>query len=144
MSNAALRGETPFGVNEMAQTPFEMPQQFRDLAEQNIKQMSTGYGQMMDMMNQAAGAWFGAMPPSAMTESLKTVQGRTAEFAKANGDAAFALAKDVAKAASIQDVFALQTAFAQKQMQALVMQTQELGALASQAAQKASKMPTGM
>ena len=123
----------------MAQSPFEMPQQFRDLAEQNIKQMSSGYGQMMEMMNQAVGTWFGALPANAMTDSLKTVQQRAAEFAKANADAAFALAKDVAKTSNIQDVFALQTAFAQKQMQAYMMQTQELGRLASEAAQKASK-----
>ena len=37
----------------MADAPFEIPQQIRDLTEQNIKQARAAYGQFMDAMNQA-------------------------------------------------------------------------------------------
>ena len=46
----------------MAQTPpFEIPQQLRELAERNVEQARTAYGQFMDAMVQATGMWMGAM-----------------------------------------------------------------------------------
>jgi hypothetical protein len=35
--------------------PFEIPQQFRELAEQNVEQASAAYKQFMDAMMQAMG-----------------------------------------------------------------------------------------
>ena len=36
---------------------FEIPQQLRELAEKNIEQARTAYGQFMDAMTQAMSAW---------------------------------------------------------------------------------------
>ena len=46
----------------MADTPFEIPQQMRDLAEQNIKQAHAAYEQLTDFVTKAIDAWMGAMP----------------------------------------------------------------------------------
>jgi hypothetical protein len=35
--------------------PFEIPQQLRELAERNVEQARTAYGQLMDAMAQATG-----------------------------------------------------------------------------------------
>ena len=123
----------------MAQIPFEVPQQLREMTEQNIRQLNSAYSQVTDTMNQAMNSWFAALPSNAMTQSLKTVQERTAEFAKKNADAAFALANDVAKAKSLQEVLTLQTEYAQQQFQNFTAQTQELAKLASSAAQNFNK-----
>ena len=36
---------------------FEIPQQLRELAEKNVEQARTAYGQFMDAMAQAVSAW---------------------------------------------------------------------------------------
>ena len=40
----------------MTENPFEIPQQMRDLAEQNIKQAHTAYEQLTDFVTKAVGA----------------------------------------------------------------------------------------
>jgi phasin len=120
----------------MAQTPpFEIPQQLRDLAERNVEQARAAYGQFMDAMVQASGMWMGALPASEMMSGFKVVQERAVRFAKQNGEACFALASELANARDIQDVFAIQSRYAQTQMQAYALQAQELGRLMGEAAQ---------
>ena len=114
--------------------PFEIPQQFRELAEQNVEQASAAYKQFMDAMVQAMGMWWGALPPNEMTVGLKAVQDRAVRFAKQNADAGFALASSLANAKDLQDVLQLQSAFAQSQMQTYAAQAQELGGLMTAAA----------
>ncbi len=127
----------------MAQTPpFEIPQQLRELAERNVEQARTAYGQFMDAMVQATGMWTSAMPANAMTSGFKTVQDRAIKFAKQNAEAGFALAAELASAKDITDVLAIQSRYAQTQMQAYALQAQELGRLMAEATQS-SMQPKG-
>jgi phasin len=120
----------------MAQTPpFEIPQQLRELAERNVEQARTAYGQFMDAMVQATGMWTSAMPANAMTTGFKTVQERAIKFAKQNAEACFSLATELASAKDITDVLAIQSRYAQTQMQAYALQAQELGRLMAEATQ---------
>lgn len=120
----------------MAQTPpFEIPQQLRELAERNVEQARAAYGQFMDAMVQATGMWSMAMPANSMTSGFKTVQERAVRFAKQNAEAGFALASELANAKDISDVLAIQSRYAQTQMQAYALQAQELGRLMAEAAQ---------
>jgi hypothetical protein len=114
---------------------FEIPQQLRDLAETNVAQARTAYGQCMDAMAQATGLWIAAMPSNEMTSALKVVQDWATRIAKQNGDACFAFASELANARDIQDVLVIQRRYAQTQMQAYAFQTQELGRLMAEAAQ---------
>jgi hypothetical protein len=118
---------------------FDVPQQFRELAEQNVEQASAAYGQFMDAVAQAMGMWWGALPPNEMTSGFKAVQDRAVRFAKQNAEAGFALANSLANAKDIQDVLALQTHYAQSQMHTYALQAQELGRLMAEAAK--SKTP---
>ena len=120
----------------MAQTPpFEIPQQLRELAERNVEQARAAYGQFMDAMVQATGMWSMAMPANSMTSGFKVVQERAVRFAKQNAEAGFALASELANAKDISDVLAIQSRYAQTQMQAYALQAQELGRLMAEAAQ---------
>jgi phasin len=114
--------------------PFEIPQQLRELAEQNVEQASAAYKQFMDAMVQAMGMWWGALPPNEMTAGLKAVQDRAVRFAKQNADAGFVLASSLANAKDLQDVLQLQSKYAQSQMQTYAAQAQELGRLMTAAA----------
>ena len=119
----------------MADTPFEIPQQMRDLADQNIKQAHAAYEQLTAFVTKAVEAWMGAMP-SPMATGFKDVQDRAAEIAKKNADSAFALVEKIAKAQNFQEVLTLQTQFAQDQMKAFTTQTQELYKLIGETVQK--------
>ena len=120
----------------MTQSPFEIPQQMRELAEKNIEQARAAYDQFMGAMNQAMGMWAQSIPGDGLTSGFKAVQDRATTFAKQNAEAGFALASDLAKAKDVQEVISLQSKFAQSQMQAYAMQAQELGRLIAEAMQK--------
>ena len=127
----------------MAQNqPFEIPQQLRELAEKNVEQARSAYGQFMDAMAQASGMWLSALPSNDMMSGFKTVQERASRFAKQNAEACFALASELANAKDIQDVLAIQSRYAQTQMQAYALQAQELGRLMAEATQS-SMQPKG-
>ena len=77
----------------MTENPFEIPQQMRDLAEQNIKQAHAAYEQLTDLVTKTVGAWTDALPASPMVAGFKEVQDRAAEIAKKNADSTFAWSK---------------------------------------------------
>ena len=115
--------------------PFELPQQFRDLAENNVEQGRAAYSQFMDAMTQATSMWMGAMPANEMTSAMRQVQERSLRFAKQNADAYFAFVSEMATARDVQDALAIQTRFAQQQMQAYTLQAQEIARLSGSVAQ---------
>jgi hypothetical protein len=123
----------------MADNPFEIPQQMRDLTEQNLKQAHAAYEQMTDFMTKSMSAWMGAMPATPVATGFKEVQDRAVEMAKKNADAAFGLADKISKSKDFREILTLQTRFAQDQMQAFASQTQELHKLISGAVQKAQR-----
>lgn len=119
----------------MSQNPFEIPQALRDMAEKNVEQARSAYGQFMDAMTQAMGMWQKAVPGNQMTAGFQTVQERATKFAKDNAEAGFALARDLASAKDVQEILALQSKYAQTQMQAYASQAQELARLMTEATQ---------
>jgi len=120
----------------MTDNPFEIPQQLRDVAEQNMKQAHAAYEQLTDFVTKAMDAWMGTMPASPMATGFKDVQHRAAEIAKKNADSAFALVEKITKAQNFQEILTLQTQFAQDQMKAFATETQELHKLIGDAVQK--------
>ena len=119
----------------MAQSPFEIPQQLRELTEKNVEQARAAYGQFMDAMAQAMGMWSKALPTNELTSGFEAVQTKAVKFAKQNAEAGFQLPNDLANAKDIQDVISLQSRYAQSQMQNYGLQAQELGRLMAGAVQ---------
>jgi hypothetical protein len=119
----------------VAQNPFEMPPQMRELAEKNVQQARQSISQFMDGMTKAMGMWSAGIPASDMTSGFKVVQDQAVRFAKQNAEAASALAADVVKAKDFQEIMSLQSRYAQTQMQSYSQQTQELGRLMTEAVQ---------
>lgn len=73
---------------------------------------------------------------SAAMAGFKEVQERAIAIAKKNADSAFALAENIGKAQNLQDIFSIQTRFAQDQMQAYASETQEIQQLIGDAVKK--------
>ena len=123
----------------MIQNPFTIPKEIRELTEKNIEQANAAFGQFSDAMSQAMNMWTKALPANNMTSGFSVVQERAMHYAKQNAEAGLALANEIAKAKDIQEILALQTSFAQKQMQSYAQQTQELGRLMTQSTNAASE-----
>ena len=127
----------------MADNAFEIPQTFRDVSEQNLKQAQAEYEQLMDLVTKTMAAWTGAIPPNPMAAVFKDVQGRALHIARENAESVFTFAGKISNALSPQDIVTLQTQFAQDQMQALVTQTQQLFNVIEEAVQKSERGTMG-
>jgi hypothetical protein len=107
---------------------YEIPQELRHLAEENVERARQLYIQFMDGVTQAMAAW--SVPSSGMiTPGFQEVRERATKFAKENAEAAFTLAKEVSQAKDLQELLDLQTRYVQSQMRWYAEQTQEFGQL---------------
>jgi hypothetical protein len=117
----------------MADQPsFEIPSELRDMAEKNVEQARAAYGQFMDFMTQAMGAWAGS-PMGAELTGFKAVQDKAVAFAKENAERSFSLASDLARAKDMQEMLTLQSRYVQSQMQSFGIQAQQLSWLMADA-----------
>jgi hypothetical protein len=107
----------------MPQKPFDIPQQLRRLAEENVEQARKLYLQFMDGLTEAMSGWAPSSP------TFHELREQAVEFAKQNADAAFALARDVSQANDLRELLNLQTQYVQSQMRWYANQTQEFGGL---------------
>ena len=111
---------------------FEVPQELRHLADENVERARQLYVQFMDWVGQAMATWSSASS-GIIAPGLHEVQERAVKLANENADAAFKLAKDVAQAKDLQELIDLQTRYAQSQMKWFAYQTQEFGRLMAKA-----------
>jgi hypothetical protein len=112
--------------------PFEIPQELRHLAEENVERARQLYLQFMDGITQTMAVW--SVPSSGvMAPGFAEVRERAVKLAKENADAAFALAKEVSQAKDLQELLSLQTRYVQSQMRWYADQTQEFGELMARA-----------
>jgi len=116
---------------------FQIPEQMRQLAEQNVEQARTAYGQFMDMTKQAQD--MAAKSQGAMVESAIEVQARALKYAEKSVEASFEFATELAKAKDVQQYVEIQTRYAQSQMQSFSEQASELNRMMTEAAAKATK-----
>ena len=112
----------------MPQNQFEIPQELRHLAEENVERARQLYLQFMNGVEQAMSVW--STPRSdVIMPGFDDIRERAAKFAKENADAAFKLAKEVANAKDLQELLSLQSRYVQSQMKWYADQTQEFGEL---------------
>ena len=116
---------------------YEIPEAVRDLAERNIDQARQAYNKFLEMARQAQQTL--AHSHDAMSANAMQLQSRAAKFAEENINASFDFAAELAKARDLKEYLEIQTKHAQAQMKTFATQTQELGRLMAEAAQKAGK-----
>ena len=117
----------------------ELIQGFRELAERNIEQARTAYGFYLDTVADALRSW--SSSPS-LDSRFKNVQALAMQFAKENGESAFALGKGLAAAKDLPQIVTLQNRYAQVQLETYARQAQELGrAMAAAAKSFAPQKP---
>jgi phasin len=129
----------------MPQSQFEIPQELRQLAEENVERARQLYLQFVDGVEQTMSVW-SAPHSDVIMPGFNDVRERAAKFAKENADAAFKLAREVANAKDLQELLSLQSRYVQSQMQWYADQTQEFGKLMAKAltsVQQAAKAASG-
>jgi hypothetical protein len=116
-------------------------------AQDQMKALTTQVQQLFSLMGEAfqkseRGAMvpLGEMPSNLMAAGFKDVQDRAVAIAKKNAESAVALVEKIAKTQNFQEIFTLETKFAQEQMQALTAQTQELQKLIGEALQRSATL----
>ena len=120
----------------MADIPkMDIPDAVRQLAERNVEQARTAYGQLLDVGRKSQDML--AKSSGAMTEAAVGIQAKVLRFTEENIEATFKLAADLARARDMKDYFEIQNRHAQRQMQTYAAQAQELGSLMAEATQKA-------
>ena len=119
--------------------PFEIPEQMRKMAEQSVDQARNTYGQFMDAMLNAQNMWLSSMPANAATDSFKEVQTLGVKFARENSDAALNMASELSKAKDFTEVLSIQGQYAQKQMQTLTTQGQQMAQAMASMAQRSGR-----
>jgi hypothetical protein len=116
----------------MADKPsFEIPLELRDMAEKNVERARAAYGQFMDFLTQAMGAWAGS--PAGVETASSTPCRRKRSPLPRRTPSAFALASELARAKDVQEVLTLQSRYAQTQMQTFGIQAQQLSWLMADA-----------
>lgn len=113
---------------------FEIPPQMRDLAEKNVEQARQAYSQFLDMARKAQDMM--TRSTGAMTDSAREVQTKAMRYAQDNVQASFELASELARARDLKEAMEIQTRYTQQQMRNYAEQTQDLGRLMTEAAQK--------
>lgn len=114
--------------------PFEIPQPVRELAEKNVEQARQAYAQYMDMARKAQEML--SRSTGAMADSTREVQGKAMRYAQDNLEASFSFAAELARARDLQEAMEIQSRYAQRQMRTYTEQSQDLGRLMAEAAQK--------
>ena len=121
---------------------FEIPQELRQLAEENVERARKLYLQFMEGVSQAMGAW--STPTSnEASPGFNEVRERAIKITRENADAAFNLARDVANAKDLQELVTLQTRYVQSQMKWYAQQTQEFGRLMAKSLRGAQSSTPG-
>jgi phasin len=124
----------------MAEMPhFEIPEAVREMAERNVEQARSAYGQFLDMARQAQEMV--VKSSDAMAQSTREIQARALRYAQQNMDAHFAFVSDLARARDLKEYVEIQSRHAQRQMQTYSEQAQDLGRMLADAAQKVQPRP---
>ena len=108
----------------MADTPFQIPNEMREFAEKSVDQARKAFEGFVAVAQKTAGAVEGAA--ASAQGNVKTAGSKVLGYAEENVNAAFDLAEKLVKAKDPQEAFALQSAFVQKQFEALKAQAEAL------------------
>jgi phasin len=118
----------------MADAPFQIPNEMRDFAERSVEQARKAFEGFVTVAQKTAGEVEGAV--SNAQTSARSAGQQVLGYAEQNVNAAFDLAQKLVKAKDPQEAFALQSAFVQKQFEALKAQAETLASQLKPTAKK--------
>ncbi len=116
---------------------FEVPEMFRSFTEQGVNQTREAYARMKTAAEEATDVLEDSLETT--RESIREVQFKMLDAAKANADATFDLFRKLMTATSVADAVQLQTAFARERFEAFVDCSKDVQATVTKAGTEVSK-----
>jgi len=116
---------------------FEVPEALRSFAEQGLSQTREAYGRMKAAAEEATDVMEESFEGT--RESLREVQFKALDAARANVDATFDLARNLLGVTSVSDAIQLQTAFARERFEAFVDYSKDVQSALTKVTSEAGK-----
>jgi len=125
----------------MQRTPFDIPDQIREMTDKSVAQAKKALEQYLDATQQAIAKAEGST--RSVQEGVAEVNRQALAFVEENVTASFDLAQRLVQARTAEEIAALQKEYFTKQMKALADQGKSLGAMVERAGADAAKKAKG-
>lgn len=119
----------------MQRTPFEIPDQMRDMADKSVEQARKALGQYLDATQQAVAKAEGSARTA--RDGVAEVSRQALAFVEENVNASFDFAHRIVQARTMEEIAALQKEFLARQMAGLAEQGKSLGEMVGRTATEA-------
>ena len=116
----------------MQRTPFEIPDQMRDMADKSVEQARKAIGQYLDATQEAVAKAEGSA--RTVRDGAAEVSRQALAFVEENVNASFDFAHRLVQARTVEEIAALQKEFLARQMAGLTEQGKNLGSMVGRAA----------
>jgi phasin len=119
----------------MQRTPFDIPDQMRDMADKSVEQAKKAIGEYLDATQKAVAKAEGSAKSA--REGAAEVSRQALAYVEENMSASFDFAHRLVQARTVEEIAALQREFLQRQMASLTEQGKSLGEMMGRAATEA-------
>lgn len=116
----------------MQRTPFEIPDQMRDMADKSVEQAKKALGEYLDATQQAVAKAEGSA--RSVRDGAAEVSRQALAFVEENVNASFDFAHRIVQARTVEEIAALQKEFLARQMAGLAEQGKSIGEMVGRAA----------
>ena len=116
----------------MQRTPFDIPDQMREVADRSVEQAKKTIGQYLDATHEAVAKAEGSA--RSVRDGAAEVSRQALAYVEENVAASFDFAHRLVQARTIEEIAALQKEFMAKQMASLTEQGKSLGSMMGRAA----------
>jgi phasin len=125
----------------MQRTPFDIPDQMREVADKSVQQAKQAFDQFMEATQQAVAKAEGSV--QSLRDGASDMNRQALAFMENNLASSFDVAQRLVRARTVEEVASIQQEFLSRQMAAIAEQGKQLGEMlgrtASEAADKAKK-----
>jgi len=115
----------------MQRTPFEIPDQMREMADKSVEQARKALGQYLDATQQAVAKAEGSA--KSVRDGAAEVSRQALAFVENNVNASFDFAHRLVQARTVEEIAALQQEFVARQMAGLAEQGKNIGEMVGRA-----------
>lgn len=123
----------------MQPTPFEIPEQMREVADKSVGQARKAFEQFLEATQKAMTT--AETSAKTVSEGAADLSRQSLAYVEENIAASFDLAQRLVQARTAEEIAVLQQEYVRRQMKSLTEQGQQLGAMATRMAGEAAKKP---
>jgi phasin len=116
----------------MQRTPFDIPDQMREVADRSVEQAKKAIGQYLDATHEAVAKAEGSA--KSVRDGAAEVSRQALAYVEENVAASFDFAHRIVQARTIEEIAALQKEFMARQLASLAEQGKSLGGMMGRAA----------